>query len=69
VLVATDLGLSGSSAITLGLVAAFAVLATGLALSQITVPAFNWHYYRKDPQVAWWRDRGWEFLFKGSDSR
>jgi hypothetical protein len=68
-LAVSKLGLSGENAMIVRLVAIFAVLAAGLFLLRLAVPAWNWRCYRKDPEVAWWRGLGWTFLDYGRGSR
>lgn len=61
-LAVTELGLSGSNARYMRVVSIAAVLFIGVIVSQILVPLGKWCFFRKDPQVVWWRDMGWGFV-------
>lgn len=63
------LGYSGQNATITRWFVIAAVLAIGFVLAFIIGPAWSWRAYRKDPQVAWWRDRGWHFIDSTPDSR
>jgi hypothetical protein len=64
----SELGFSGENARIVRWLTVVAVVLIGFVLSSLAPPVVNWLFFRKDPQVMWWRELSWQLLDRRPDS-